>query len=302
MRIHEALSSSIAKMSHRSSKIFTHLPMETKTTKDDRRQQDADLKRRRRGSYARLRRSISESMLFHSSDSARNHEITGVNKMDVVLLKKSLSTSNNPGNVRFRILIEMQQDIFVTADQAEKQEILDDLIRTVQRHWQGRFLQKSLDGYSIVQQANLKQVLTNILVNKTSTAEPPSIFPASMPATEPISLFSTSINPEPILSIDILVPEPAPISDPSPILPVSQNQNSSNVITRAPILPDVESLRSAAVQGLKARQQKRQIMNRMGAGTKKNENGTSLQSNASMNNGIFLVMATTIAAMVSLSS
>jgi hypothetical protein len=68
-RLHQALNGDVSnKMPARSSKVFT---------KQDQKTDAAISKRRRRGSYARLRRSISESMIFYSTLEKVNNEGNG---------------------------------------------------------------------------------------------------------------------------------------------------------------------------------------------------------------------------------
>lgn len=333
-KIHQALN--MGNATHRSSKVFTN----TQAEKPKRREDDA-LKRRRRGSYARLRRSISESMLFHTSQQEQQkskqqqqkqpkHESNrsnttaaaaaaaaadddddevDVKPMDVVVAsnRKGLASSaKNPGNARFNIMIQIHADRYVNANEDERKTILEDLVNTVQKHWNGRFLVRTLLGYEVLNQSEASKALNFALSNKQSTAAPAAaasppaaaapVVPVHVPSLAQATFGADAFNgpadrPSPSQMSPFtspLVPTPTAAKAPAPSLfGRAFGSSSTGASANFPNSQEIQSLRSAAVQGLKARKQKRAIMNRIGKGGKggKNDSGMGGQ----LSNGIFLM-------------
>jgi len=201
---------------------------------------DQDRKRRRRGSFARLRR-ISESIFSLPDDNQGEYESkkraqVKVKEMDVLLVPNGIDTSsNNPGNARFRMLIDFQQEIFISADDEEKNEILDDLIKTVRNNWKSRFFLKSSTGINPVENdSNLRIMLTNMFNPLPKTTG------KIIPGTIAFPNISSFVRPR--------------SSAHQALAPMKGNSN---------MISSVRSLHSAAIQRLKKTKKKRQIMNRV---------------------------------------
>lgn len=64
--------------------------------------------------------------------------------MDVIFIAGNptelASTTGNPGNARFQVMIDMHTSSFCLGDSAKRRRILAELITTVHVHWKGRFL------------------------------------------------------------------------------------------------------------------------------------------------------------------
>ena len=108
-KIHQALQpdNSRSDTDRRSSKVFTGTASPSGSPAEAarpsrRNDDDAAIKRRRRGSYARLRRSISESMLFHSTPQASQpKEHPSRAPSDTYKWSSTMEESHNRGNSEF---------------------------------------------------------------------------------------------------------------------------------------------------------------------------------------------------------
>lgn len=231
LRVHQALS-----MRDRSVKLIFHGASPEATTIDD---QDAALKRRRRGSYARLRRSISESILntgfvepsCTQQVSSDNRIIQECNGMDVIFGPDSSALSSrtqNIGSARFQIMIDTTTARYKASSSPDQRLlIVRDLIQVVHDHWKGRFLVEYQNDYQILDSANAEWAVAQ-------------------------SLGET-------LPLRCSVPDEAPSSS-TFVYPITSGFRR--------VSKGIAALRNAAVNSLRARKQKKEITNRMGMGAK----------------------------------
>jgi len=239
-------------------------------------------KRRRRGSYARLRRSISESMLFHSSiqeedalkavldddDDDSEAPVIIPHLMDIIFTesKKSLATTGMPGNNRFQISLNMESQRFVNSSPDERREILEELQTTVQTHWQGRFLASTDESYEELSPKVVSNAISHLLLQGDGSFNRDASALLSIPESAPVSTPVSAPAPVPI---ELYCPEPetTPVTS---LAPVSTKSSSIMGSSRRQLTPpisfvsDVERHRNAAVEALKAKKAKRDIMNRLG--------------------------------------
>lgn len=208
-RLHQALQGGTAP-SPRTSKMLS-----SQSTQAERRTDDFASKRRRRGSYARLRRSISESMLFHSTLEKKNQvnminsvfmsaaelgeehaSIQTPNPMDVVFTpsRNGLAATGTPGNARFGILISMHAESFRAA--GDKRPTLNELMTTVESHWKGRFLVTSLDGYEELPREAVSATISKLLLTEASRAAAADPQPSRLP---PVPM-QMAVAPSPTIS------------------------------------------------------------------------------------------------------
>mmetsp|Transcript_2487 Transcript_2487/g.3664 ORF Transcript_2487/g.3664 Transcript_2487/m.3664 type:complete len:350 (-) Transcript_2487:235-1284(-) len=211
-------------------------------------------KRRRRGSYARLRRSISESMLFHStilqeditSEDLNVEDPVISNPLDIIFSedRNSLASTGTPGNARFHILLQMESQRFVEGSLDERLTILDELKTTVQNHWQARFLVATPGSYKELPLNVVSDLITNLLLQGGSNGDSnASLAISDVPSPKPDVARSISMTPS--------------MSRPSK--PDTVRQASAPAF-----VPNAERHRNAAVETLRKKQAKREIMNRMG--------------------------------------
>ena len=257
-RLHQAFSMYDYKLN----KIFHGETVET--TYD---QQDAALKRRRRGSYAKLRRSISESMLnTRMQDPSFLQEIIDfdcldleeVKEMDVVfsVLNDAVTVSatiQNSGCARFVVSIDMVAAGYVSSTSSdERLSIVQDLVLTVQNGWGGRFLIQEPSGFRILPEPEAQEIVAQALGG---------------------TFLSPSPNPEP-------VPSAAPFG-----LPIIKSFGFSGFAR------GVASFRLAAIHSLKQRKEKKEIANRMGKFAKGNSDSKLIKGNGGTiaRNGIFFM-------------
>mmetsp|Transcript_29035 Transcript_29035/g.43869 ORF Transcript_29035/g.43869 Transcript_29035/m.43869 type:complete len:359 (-) Transcript_29035:89-1165(-) len=219
-------------------------------------------KRRRRGSYARLRRSISESMLFHSTnlqeeissgdlDDEENGNGVISNPLDIIFSenRKSLASTGTPGNARFHILLQMEAERFVEGSLDERLTILDELKTTVQNHWQARFLVATSGSYKELPLNLVSDLITNLLLQG-----------CSINGNSNTSTSISTLADVPVLRPDMTRSVSAIPSMSQPATPGIGGRQAS-----APsFVPDAEKHRNAAVEALKAKKAKRDIMNRVG--------------------------------------
>lgn len=301
-RLHQALQGG-KEPTPRNSKMLSQ------TTQAERKVDEFASKRRRRGSYARLRRSISESMLFHSTLEKKNQvnmfnsvflaaaelgeehaSIQTPNPMDVVFTpsRNGLTATGMPGNARFGILISMNAESFLAA--GDKRPILAELMKTVENHWKGRFLVTSLDGYEELPREAVSATISKLLMNegKMAAVADPAPLPVSVPsqmAMAPTASMSAS------RSLMSQVSDLSRASDRSisssyakpPLLETAMSDYSagSTGLTRGftnmsfntsqsslgsiPQIddPEANNLRKTAVEALKAKKAKRDLMKRV---------------------------------------
>ena len=257
-RLHQAFSMYDYKLN----KIFHGETVET--TYD---QQDAALKRRRRGSYAKLRRSISESMLnTRMQDPSFLQELIDfdcldleeVKEMDVVfsVLNDAVTVSatiQNSGCARFVVSIDMVAAGYVSSTSSdERLSIVQDLVLTVQNGWGGRFLIQEPSGFRILPEPEAQEIVAQALGG---------------------TFLSPSPNPEP-------VPSAAPFG-----LPIIKSFGFSGFAR------GVASFRLAAIHSLKQRKEKKEIANRMGKFAKGNSDSKLIKGNGGTiaRNGIFFM-------------
>jgi hypothetical protein len=262
LRVHQALSMYDVRIN----KIFHGESVEA-TTVDE---QDAALKRRRRGSYARLRRSISESMLntgsiepssmnnakisydFKYPETSLHHKLSydftmineeDIEDMDVVFSSASPELSSipqNAGKARFEIMINMRTQGYVKSTSCEEQlSIVKDLVQMVKNHWKGRFLLHEQDSFRLLDDALEAQEYISRCLEKQTTH-------SSVPDTS------------------------EPLGKKSGIRRLSQG---------------VQSLHLAAIQSLKLRKQKKAIADRMGM--LKGRSESAITSSPEMRRGRF---------------
>ena len=256
-RLHRALSM----YDRRLNKIFHGETVET--TYDE---QDAALKRRRRGSYAKLRRSISESMLnTGKKNSSFNLELFDfdtldleqVQKMDVVfsVFNNVVSVSTliqNPGCARFQVSIDVTTSRYNSSTSSDDRlSIVHGLLMTVQNDWYGRFLIQEPTGFRLLPDLEARDMVAQALGEE-------------LPSWR--------------------VPEGVP-SAASQGLPIAKKFGLSG------LAQGVATLRSAAIQSLKQRKQKKEITNRMGKFAKGNSDSNLMKaSGGSMpRKGIFFI-------------
>ena len=276
------------------------------------------LKRQRRGSYTRLRRSASESEILRSlqnptllcneqredfnivpslQTSSISHALTFL-PMDVVFAssRKTLAPTGNPGNARLQIAVDMHASSFGKSDMTGKQRILDDLISNVQLHWEGRFLLQTFqDSFEELTTEATSECLRALLLREgegglarmnapLSAPTPPCRMPSKRclsDCNENPTLLRTAgaigedidsalriaMSPTPLLkdfnrSTKSLLPSTRPSTKPH----ASYHDTTPSILQllRSPsvIAGSNEHLRNAAILSLKARQKKRELMER----------------------------------------
>lgn len=271
-------------------------PISEGTAVDD----DDGQKRRRRSSL--LRRSVSEShvglvsdnkkklnrsgndpSLFGSqeepaswkSSQSADKGTTSLNRMDVILTpaRNALDpNSQSVGNNRLHILVAMSSGKYEQGSIEEREEVLDEVIRTVNTFWMGRFMVEGPEGYQELnkdESRNAMRTIFDLRANKT-TPNPLARFKrhsAPLPHTSNLGILGgnssderaqsrASTNTIPLRFFNKDMPSSTPLSN--SILPTSD-------------LPNVDQLRSMAVKSLqqqKARQKKAsKLQQQMGAGS-----------------------------------
>mmetsp|Transcript_24915 Transcript_24915/g.34836 ORF Transcript_24915/g.34836 Transcript_24915/m.34836 type:complete len:567 (-) Transcript_24915:1126-2826(-) len=311
---------------------------------------DDDTKRRRRGSYGRLRRTISESTLVHNlrgsfqamstnpdkqwkserrfsfgrkksagkglSSKDTNSIATSSNNINVVL--NAAGDGLDPletyiGNNRFRILTHMHKNNFEKSDADEREAIALDLVNTVVRHWKGSFLKPSSfpDGPFMELSNNeaAQSVLTMMggVPNSSTTQSmeeetimqeqqiaPPTTFDDKLvPGTTRNTMngLHESRNPSG-RSVAFHTVQDANVSLPPqqqqqiaegktlpttvgpgvvPQISTPMTGESLNAISAGIDHPHMADMRSAAVESLKARKKKKDIVNKMLGRSSKSE-------------------------------
>jgi hypothetical protein len=237
-------------------------------------QSDEEKKRRRRSSL--LRRSASESLVgmvldnkkkmsrFQDKDQTQEEPATWksnrtgdivLKRMDIILTNSGDAldpNSQSVGNNRLHILVAMQSSKYQQASAEGKESILNEVIQTVNMFWKGRFLVKGVNGHEELSKQEARNALRSIFfvragqsLPKRNTLPNPSF--RSMASAMPLPMrTSTSV-------IQSMIPTKL------------VKQSSASMINSGPAIniPDVESLRFAAVNQLKKKKARQRITKRI---------------------------------------
>ena len=280
------------------------------------------LKRQRRGSRASLRRSFSDGAILQSLEPLLKEPREDCNlvsllmtscaeqaathrTMDVVFAscRSRLAPTGNPGNARLQITIGMHAPSFGNSDILEQRRVVEDLVNTVQMHWNGRFLVQNFLGSCEVLMAEAASACIRTLLlqegerNTVRSSTPPSSMAAPMRMSSKRSLFECdkspnhrrdfgenicaalllAMNPNPsVMDVELSTTSLAPSARSVNGLGCQQHLAADTEILEhhapeipfqrtLPPTPNVAAdnkLRNAAILSLKARQKKRELMDR----------------------------------------
>ncbi|CAJ1899805.1 unnamed protein product [Cylindrotheca closterium] len=232
-------------------------------------------KRRRRSSL--LRRSASESMVLSVLDSKKklskmklggtqeepdwmSTQAGGVTlrRMDVMLTDGGQAldpNSQSVGNNRLHVLIAMNASKYQNASIDEKEKILNEIVGTV-KIWTGRFLVQGGNGYEKLSNEDAMNALRNIFALRAGQAIPkrsslpnPSLVQLPIRASDPMA---------PPMMMNVTRQSSAPVLDLS-------RQSSASMINSGPDvnMPELETLRLAAVNNLKKKMARQKIASRL---------------------------------------
>lgn len=233
---------------------------------------DEGQKRRRRSSL--LRRSASESMIGMvvgveskkkltrivqcreepTWKSTSSHRVLSPNRMDVILTpdREALDpNSQSVGNNRLHILVAMQSAKYQQATVDGKEDVLGEVVQTVNMFWKGRFLVEGSDGHEELSKEEARSALRSIFDMRSGQSFP----------SKRHSLPIAQIPPPSAAGLQRQVS--------APVLPLRTGlakQFSAPVLpTRPPEinLPGVSDLRSAAVRSLQKQKQRQTIASRL---------------------------------------
>mmetsp|Transcript_44900 Transcript_44900/g.108498 ORF Transcript_44900/g.108498 Transcript_44900/m.108498 type:complete len:469 (-) Transcript_44900:514-1920(-) len=274
-------------MDEQNAKLFLHSVL--RPIKPPPMQDNFDEKKRRRRSSL-LRRSASESMVLSVLDSKKKlskMKLTGtqeepdwmstqagggftLRRMDVILTDGGEAldpNSQSVGNNRLHVLIAMNASKYSNASIDEKEKILSEIVETV-KIWTGRFLVQGGNGnggYEELSKEAAMNALRNIFALRAGQAVPkrssmpnPSIVPLPHRASaEPMAAPMLKNVSRQISAPVVSATAPPPVA--------LSRQSSASMINSGPDvnMPELETLRLAAVNNLKKKMARQKIASRL---------------------------------------
>lgn len=238
---------------------------------------DEGLKRRRRSSL--LRRSASEGMVtliqddkkkvnriggigevdearsdahWKSTRSTNSNQQFTLSRMDVILTASGNAldpNSQSVGNNRLHILIAMETGDYQQSSPDGKEQKVDEVLKTVKMFWKGRLLVKEESGYEELDNKRAREALKSIFALRSGQRPP-------------------------VQRSSLMAPTVAALSQRIGLMKqASMTMIPSGAAATGAAIPDLQGMRSAAVQSLQKQKARQNIANRLEMTTMRNLSG-----------------------------